>query len=1024
MNSTVDLFCETINEESLGKPRFISPIQRKTQKDPLLKNKPARFSNYPTLETINRQKGIKRFCKPNAVFRAAVKENLRSRQPIQRKNFKLDLEDDPLNKLLEREKVSLFSKISQLKRTQGMIESKNFLDSSITPENTFVNERISMAQNNIMPTFPLQKIRRTTYYDWKSHEYEGDIVSLFKYYRNKNNYTCTNFNKTDKTPQSISPYAQDMSSDTARVVRKFRNERNFSTALKKFENNLSKYMPQSLAGQKAKDFKSLDTLKTEPKHTSNQDSLKTDPVLGPFHTEIERKTGTKKCNIKFTNKKDFIKSLQQTIIKITENHNIKIANQNLKLLDGDASKHFMSHTAKRAFSTSPHAYSKETPVENSKAVPYCRDIVLKRKKGLYTTNQEKEAYFSQDKLKEESKKNKVQCYLTSNSNCRSKEHKPGFSYNLNYIKFDNSKQTDTDDENGISETIRPYIVKKPKQDHLRKFRKYLEKHYSGTKIAEIRSRISQDHLPNSNFNLILNLFNEFILITQKRRNSLFDFELIKDICKAFKLPKPRGIIDNNFITMVKEKVFQSFLYHINFDNCLYEYKWTTIKADFQKKTIYKAYICRGNNGKVVKNMLKRRWWWSFTSKPDPRECDFIFTQWLRPNIVRKLKHSKDNLTDSQFQKISFKEDKQEFKHSCIYNKIPENYNLANKKNLFLNLVSYYKSIGKDPNEFIPETYLIKSGPEHPSFIEFKLKVKGSDEGCWIIKPGENSNRGRGIKLCSTISELEACMQNKCRSYIIQKYIHNPLLINKRKFDIRVFGLFTQINECQKGYFFQDGYLRTASKEFTCKNIYNRFIHLTNDAVQKKSDSYGKYETSNKLSYNDLEKYLRINFKDISFYRDIYPQIKQLVRDSFLSVYNKMGQNRINAFEIFGYDFMIDENFKVYLIEVNTNPCLEINCSLLSSVISSLIDNTFRITLDPYYLYPFQFKDSKRNIPLTDSSSTLSKFELIFDENLEKDTLKSLKSKITRPSIKHEAPTIEECQDNTSLTSSEEGRNGL
>ena len=93
-------------------------------------------------------------------------------------------------------------------------------------------------------------------------------------------------------------------------------------------------------------------------------------------------------------------------------------------------------------------------------------------------------------------------------------------------------------------------------------------------------------------------------------------------------------------------------------------------------------------------------------------------------------------------------------------------------------------------------------------------------------------------------------------------------------------------------------------------------------------------------------------------------------------------NKINAFEIFGYDFMVDENFKVYLIEANTNPCLEINWSLLSSVISSLIDNTLRITLDPYFLYPFVFKESKRNVSLWDSSNTLSKFELVFDEKLD------------------------------------------
>jgi len=47
--------------------------------------------------------------------------------------------------------------------------------------------------------------------------------------------------------------------------------------------------------------------------------------------------------------------------------------------------------------------------------------------------------------------------------------------------------------------------------------------------------------------------------------------------------------------------------------------------------------------------------------------------------------------------------------------------------------------------------------------------------------------------------------------------------------------------------------------------------------------------------------------------------------------HKLGEN--NSFELFGYDFMIDDQFKVYLIEVNTNPCLETPCSLLSSLIS-------------------------------------------------------------------------------------------
>jgi hypothetical protein len=55
----------------------------------------------------------------------------------------------------------------------------------------------------------------------------------------------------------------------------------------------------------------------------------------------------------------------------------------------------------------------------------------------------------------------------------------------------------------------------------------------------------------------------------------------------------------------------------------------------------------------------------------------------------------------------------------------------------------------------------------------------------------------------------------------------------------------------KGYFYDEGYLRTSSREFTINNLSNKLVHLTNDAIQKKAEDYGKYETGNKLSYADF-----------------------------------------------------------------------------------------------------------------------------------------------------------------------------
>ena len=71
-----------------------------------------------------------------------------------------------------------------------------------------------------------------------------------------------------------------------------------------------------------------------------------------------------------------------------------------------------------------------------------------------------------------------------------------------------------------------------------------------------------------------------------------------------------------------------------------------------------------------------------------------------------------------------------------------------------------------------------------------------------------------------------------KTMIIQKYIDYPLLINKRKFDFRVFGLVTSINSNLKGYFYEDGYIRTSSREFNLNDLSDKFVHLTNDAIQK------------------------------------------------------------------------------------------------------------------------------------------------------------------------------------------------
>jgi tubulin polyglutamylase TTLL1/tubulin monoglycylase TTLL3/8 len=97
-------------------------------------------------------------------------------------------------------------------------------------------------------------------------------------------------------------------------------------------------------------------------------------------------------------------------------------------------------------------------------------------------------------------------------------------------------------------------------------------------------------------------------------------------------------------------------------------------------------------------------------------------------------------------------------------------------------------------------------------------------------------------------------------------------LNKRKFDIRCFALIQRVSGHLSGYFFEDGYIRTSSKEFKLNDTSNKYVHLTNDAIQKASNDYGKYENGNKLSFSDFDKIVVQQYPElnIEFMRDFLP----------------------------------------------------------------------------------------------------------------------------------------------------------
>lgn len=75
-------------------------------------------------------------------------------------------------------------------------------------------------------------------------------------------------------------------------------------------------------------------------------------------------------------------------------------------------------------------------------------------------------------------------------------------------------------------------------------------------------------------------------------------------------------------------------------------------------------------------------------------------------------------------------------------------------------------------------------------------------------------------------------------------------------------------------------------------------------------------------------------------------MKDIIIDCFLSVRWKMNPSRRKGvFELFGFDFLLDEDFRVWLIEINTNPYLGTPNKQMEVLVPKMVDDLFKLTVD-------------------------------------------------------------------------------
>ena len=291
------------------------------------------------------------------------------------------------------------------------------------------------------------------------------------------------------------------------------------------------------------------------------------------------------------------------------------------------------------------------------------------------------------------------------------------------------------------------------------------------------------------------------------------------------------------------------------------------------------------------------------------------------------------------------------------NHFPGMTNICRKARLAQSLEIMKKEFPREFS-FFPTTYVL---PQSFPIFKTLFSSNGRSKGTYIIKP-DGSAQGKGIFLTRRLEDVE----NLSTMCVAQQYLRNPLLIDKKKFDLRIYVLVTSCAPLRV-YLFRDGLVRICTEEYKRPNTSNmddRCMHLTNYSVNKRSDKYERDERGaaptnqgSKRSISWMLDWLS-DKKGAAAANKMWSKIGDIctmtiisilptLQREYASVFQKKGSmqsptsnpeektngchaakppeketnvmGKSRCFEILGFDIMIDNDLRPSLIEVNHLP---------------------------------------------------------------------------------------------------------
>jgi tubulin polyglutamylase TTLL9 len=179
--------------------------------------------------------------------------------------------------------------------------------------------------------------------------------------------------------------------------------------------------------------------------------------------------------------------------------------------------------------------------------------------------------------------------------------------------------------------------------------------------------------------------------------------------------------------------------------------------------------------------------------------------------------------------------------------------------------------------------------------------------------------------------------------VVQRYVMNPLLVGGKKFDLRLYALCLSYQPLTV-YLYRDGFGRFTHQRYSTsvEEISNTFMHLTNVAIQKTAENYDE-KLGGKWDIRSMKLFLISKFGDEKV-DTCFMLIQDLIIKSLQSVAKTIINDK-HCFELYGFDILLDENLKPWLIEINASPSMTANTPNDYETKVGLLEDVFTI-LDP------------------------------------------------------------------------------